>query len=97
MTQESEKAVRITVIGTVQGVSYRAWTVNAAKKIGLQGWVRNRIDGTVEIQAIGSKDQINTLLYACRKGPPLAAVADVKARIDNGQLEKGGFVQKGTA
>lgn len=46
-------ARRLTVRGRVQGVGFRAWTVREAKALGLDGWVRNRRDGTVEVLACG--------------------------------------------
>ncbi|PHT37545.1 Acylphosphatase [Capsicum baccatum] len=45
---EMEHAVRVVIKGRVQGVSYRGWTVDNATELGLNGWVRNRKDGTVE-------------------------------------------------
>lgn len=57
------------VIGRVQGVGYRAWTVRAARSLGLSGWVRNRINGTVEIYAEGEAVNIETFRKLCLKGP----------------------------
>ncbi|MBT6510918.1 MAG: acylphosphatase, partial [Rhodospirillaceae bacterium] len=45
---QHERKVRVCITGRVQGVWYRAWTTEEASELGLDGWVRNRRDGTVE-------------------------------------------------
>lgn len=69
-------AVLARIEGKVQRVWYRNWTVENATKRGLTGWVRNRLDGTVEALFAGPKDQVDGMLEACLVGPP-------KARVDN--------------
>jgi acylphosphatase len=71
------KAVNALISGKVQGVWYRAWTVEEARKRGLAGWVRNRKDGTVEAVFAGPAEQVDDMVQACHQGPPLAKVADV--------------------
>ena len=71
------RRVHAIVSGRVQGVSYRASTVDEARRLGLVGWVKNRSDGTVELEAEGSDDQIAALLAWCKAGPPAARVDDV--------------------
>mgnify|MGYP000844133996 CR=1 FL=1 len=71
------KSVRVVVSGRVQGVWYRAWTEKEALARGLDGWVRNRSDGTVEAVFSGADADIDAMLAACRTGPPLARVEDV--------------------
>ncbi|MBC6980451.1 acylphosphatase [Caulobacter sp. 17J80-11] len=71
-------AERLTISGRVQGVGYRAWAVAAAQRKGLEGWVRNRRDGTVELLAIGEREAIDALATACRAGPPGADVERVE-------------------
>jgi acylphosphatase len=46
--------VRVRITGRVQGVCYRSWTVEYATSLGLSGWVRNRIDGSVEAILYGN-------------------------------------------
>jgi acylphosphatase len=71
------KAVNAVISGKVQGVWFRAWTMEQAQKRGLAGWVRNRNDGTVEALFAGPADKVDDMLQACRQGPPLAKVAGV--------------------
>jgi acylphosphatase len=71
------KAERIRVTGKVQGVWYRAWTVEQAEARGLEGWVRNRLDGSVEALFVGPADQVDDMIVACHRGPKHAQVATV--------------------
>jgi acylphosphatase len=65
------------VTGRVQGVSYRAATASEARRLGLVGWVRNRVDGSVELEVEGQDDRVAALLTWCEHGPPDARVAKV--------------------
>jgi acylphosphatase len=67
----------VVIRGRVQGVGYRAWTEMTALELGLEGWVRNRRDGTVEALFAGSADEVAAMLEACRQGPPGARVEAV--------------------
>lgn len=70
--------LRLCIIGRVQGVGYRAWTVHEAMRRKLRGWVRNRRDGSVETLLIGDDEAVAGMVVACRLGPPLAQVIDVR-------------------
>lgn len=89
------EAVRLVVAGRVQGVAYRAWTVDTAQRLGLRGWVRNRRDGSVEALLIGEAAAIEAMITACRRGPPAARVDSVQRQPaeDDGSL---GFRQAPT-
>jgi acylphosphatase len=63
--------------GDVQGVGFRYFIVDAARPLGVSGWVRNRPDGSVELTAEGERRQLEELLSAARHGPRHAEVADV--------------------
>ena len=77
----SERAVRHVVIGgRVQRVGFRAWTEYTALERGLEGWVRNRHDGTVEAVFAGPTEAVADMIEACRQGPPGARVEDLDAR-----------------
>lgn len=72
-----ERIVRITVVGWVQGVGYRAWTQRQAEALGVSGWVRNRVNGDVEAIFAGSIDSVEALCAACWRGPSHARVEKV--------------------
>lgn len=71
------KIVHVLISGTVQGVWFRAWTMQEAQARGLAGWVRNRRDGRVEAVFAGAAMRVDEMLAACHKGPPSAEVEDV--------------------
>jgi acylphosphatase len=71
------KTVKARIHGRVTGVSYRYWTVGQARDLGLDGWVRNRADDTVELVASGPADRVDALIAACRQGPRLASVTHI--------------------
>ena len=63
-------AVRHVVVrGRVQGVGYRMWTEDLAERLGLEGWVRNRRDGSVEAVFAGPEQAVTAAIQACRSGP----------------------------
>lgn len=72
-----KRIVRAVISGRVQGVWFRAWTVQEASARGLDGWVRNRSDGSVEAVFAGPPDQVGDMLRACQQGPDAARVSDV--------------------
>jgi len=71
---------QVIIRGRVQGVGYRAWTEYTALERGLQGWVRNRRDGSVEAVFSGSEEAVLTIIELCRDGPPGARVLAVDQR-----------------
>jgi len=72
------RSVRVRITGQVQGVGYRIWAERTAQSLGIRGWVRNRSDGSVELQATGGDEAVATLIEACRQGPRAAVVTDVR-------------------
>lgn len=71
----------MTVRGQVQGVGYRASCQRRATELGLGGWVRNRPEGSVELEAEGPPLQLNELRLWCEKGPELARVSSVEVSL----------------
>lgn len=71
------KTVNVRIRGRVQGVWYRNWTVREATGRSLAGWVRNRIDGSVEALFHGPATVVDDMIFACRRGPPAARVDNI--------------------
>lgn len=63
--------------GRVQGVFYRAATADRATELGLNGWVRNRDDGRVELVVSGDPGAVEELMVWLWAGPPAAEVSEV--------------------
>ena len=76
-------ARRYFVRGRVQGVGYRNFVEHVAGKIGVDGFVRNRRDGSVEVYAIGNGEQLASLRAALEKGPMMADVTRVDEQPDS--------------
>ena len=72
------KIVRVIIAGRVQGVGYRDWTQAVARQLGLAGWVRNRVDDSVEALFAGEAATVDRMVAACRRGPSLARVDTVE-------------------
>jgi acylphosphatase len=81
--QEALSARRYTVSGRVQGVGFRNFVEHVAGKIGIDGFVRNRRDGSVEVYAIGTHEQLTNLRAALEKGPLIAHVSSVSEELDS--------------
>jgi acylphosphatase len=71
------QAKRFFVSGMVQGVGFRFFVERTAASIGIGGFVRNLFDGRVEVYAIGSSEQIDSLREALQRGPRMANVERV--------------------
>jgi len=82
-------ARHLTIHGKVQGVFYRGWAVEVARRLGLAGWVRNRIDGSVEALVEGQDDAVERFIALAGQGPPAARVA----RIDVAEVAAGGHLK----
>lgn len=67
----------VTILGGVQGVGYRAWVERHAIALRLEGWVRNRRDGSVEALFSGPAETVADMVALCRRGPPSARVEAV--------------------
>ncbi|MHA1685727.1 MAG: acylphosphatase [Candidatus Heimdallarchaeaceae archaeon] len=77
MNKKNNKRLEIKVYGIVQGVNFRWYTREYASKLGLTGYVRNLLDGSVEIVAEGPEEALYNLLKFAKRGPPSAQVYNV--------------------
>jgi acylphosphatase len=68
------RIVRLTIHGRVHGVGFRAFVEDAAFQRGLEGWVRNRRDDTVEALIAGEARLVDAMIEACRRGPAAARI-----------------------
>jgi acylphosphatase len=86
--------VHIVVTGVVQGVGYRYFAMQLARDYGLVGWVRNREDGAVELEAQGEEIVVQAYVKDLRVGPRNADVTGVEVnRLAPGEPGKGFHVR----
>ena len=78
MSSDDIKRFHVVVSGRVQGVCFRHYTVDMARKLGIKGWVRNLYSGEVEALVEGKKPGIDQMVAWLRQGPPMAHVRDMK-------------------
>lgn len=92
----ADKTVRLRITGRVQGVGFRDWLSTKAKAGGVNGWARNRRDGSVEVLLGGDADAVDMLIYEAQRGP---SGAQVKAIDEDPVTDKvpAGFEIKETA
>ena len=91
MPSQGERTTkRLRIEGRVQGVGFRAFVEREAVRRGLAGWVRNRRDGGVEAVASGPATEVDSLIEACRKGPPAARIDMLKV-LDEPATDVEGF------
>lgn len=83
------RAVHVVITGRVQGVGFRAFVEREAEALRLDGWVRNRRDGTVEAVFAGDEGEIQHILMELNAGPPAAAVTDVRTGPYEGPIPAG--------
>jgi acylphosphatase len=85
------KATHLLITGRVQGVGFRDWLEAQAKRLGLDGWVRNVGHDTVEALLAGDAGAVEECARACRRGPPLARVETIIDNIAEPPSEPGFF------
>lgn len=73
------KRLEARIVGHVQGVNFRYYTSQQARRLNLAGWVRNEPDGTVRVVAEGPEEALKSLLDFLHRGPPAARVDRVEA------------------
>jgi acylphosphatase len=87
---------RLVVTGRVQGVFYRTWFGEQAAALGLDGWVRNRADGSVEAAIQGPSEAVKEMVMLAHQGSPAARVERVAVSDDAPAETLSGFAQRPT-
>ena len=87
--------LHLRIAGRVQGVGYRYALHAEAQANGINGWVRNRRDGTVEAVVQGDPQALERIVAWARHGPPAARVTEVSQQAAQGEFDRpyGGFEQ----
>ena len=88
---------RLIITGRVQGVGYRDWAIATGQRLGLDGWVRNRRDGSVEALIVGEDSAVGEMIAACRRGPAMARVDAVDVEPVDLDVLPDGFTRQPTA
>ncbi len=90
MSKEQElTTLRLRIEGTVQAVGFRHFATVEARKLGLDGWIRNRSDGTVEALASGETRAVEAFVALCMRGPPGGKVTNVDLHAAEPPSERG--------
>jgi acylphosphatase len=95
MGEPARISARVRIYGRVQGVWYRGWTAGQAEALGLDGWVRNRMDGSVEAVFHGPEAAVRDMIARCRQGPPAARVERIEETRET-EAVPAGFEEKPT-
>ncbi|HEX3666091.1 MAG TPA: acylphosphatase [Rhizomicrobium sp.] len=78
MSNETEiTSLRLRIEGFVQAVGYRNFAIEEARRLGIDGWIRNRSDGTVEALASGDTKTVEAFVTVCMLGPPGSRVRNI--------------------
>lgn len=89
MSDDDLTSLRVRVEGFVQAVGYRHFAIEEARKLGLDGWIRNRSDGTVEALVSGPTKTVEAFVAAAMRGPEGSKVANVELHKAEPPAEKG--------
>lgn len=89
-------SVKIFIYGKVQGVAFRYHIKELANTLGVSGWVRNRVDGSVELFLQGEIHLVNQLIDWCHKGPAEALVGKIDISHSSAESDLSGFVVRAT-
>ena len=87
------KATHLLITGRVQGVGFREWLANEARRLGLSGWVRNVGQDAVEALIAGDTVAVEECLRLCRRGPRAAIVETIKDTLAQPPAEPG-FIKR---
>jgi len=78
----------IRISGRVQGVGFRMYMERKARELGVTGWVRNRLDGTVEAMVQGTQEAVEAMIAVARQGPRAAVVTEVRVGDGEGEFSE---------
>ena len=87
MDKNDINRLHATIHGRVQGVSFRYFVTNCAGRLELNGWVRNRFGGTVEVLAEGKRENLENLFQDLHRGPQASNVTKVEHEWQDGTGE----------
>ena len=87
--EDDVTSLRLRVEGYVQAVGYRHFAIQEGLRLGLDGWIRNRADGTVEILVSGTTKAVEAFVAAAMKGPPGSRVKNVELHKAEPPADKG--------
>jgi len=90
MSDETEiTTLRLRIEGFVQAVGYRNFAIEEARKLGLDGWIRNRSDGTVEALASGNTKTVEAFVSVCMRGPAGSRIKNIDLHQAEAPTERG--------
>jgi len=90
MPEEPEStSLRLKIEGSVQAVGYRNFAIDAARALGLDGWIRNRSNGEVEVLVSGENGAVEKFIAACARGPAGSQVKSIGMEKADPPEEKG--------
>ena len=89
MSDDDTTSLRLKVEGFVQAVGFRNFAIEKARALNLDGWVRNRADGTVEALISGSTKSVEAFVTACAQGPAGSKVTSIDLHKAEPPEEKG--------
>jgi acylphosphatase len=84
-----KKSVHMKITGLVQGVFFRQNTKQKAQELGINGWVRNCEDGSVEVEAEGDETMLKVFIQWCHRGPQRAVVK----KVEQEEIQGKGYVE----
>jgi acylphosphatase len=93
----TDKRLVAGVRGLVQGVGFRWFVQREATRLGLEGWVANRSDGSVEVVAEGPEETLGQLALLLWEGPAGSAVSDVTVHYEPARRNLVGFLIRSAA
>jgi acylphosphatase len=89
MSEDGITSLRLRVEGFVQSVGFRHFAMSEARKLSLDGWVRNRSDGTVEVLVSGTAKAVEAYVAVCARGPEGSRVTNIGLHNAEPPAEKG--------